>query len=338
MTIQFNCPYCTSTLKVPDSTAGKQGDCPRCGTKLVIPNPIQAELQPSGVTEKTPPAAQPESQPSETASAPVPEPSTIKAESRPMSSMTAQYLRRRKKSNVGAILLSILFLGMMLGIAVYFYMIYGPNLEGHLVAARFENENIQLEEPLNAKATGLSDEQIAAVNQNFHKSTRRVQSDLMDVVFAGTEEGALKVLLKAGADTELVRVDLTGDPALMDYIKKNAANLDEARLKELNLYLKQFYDEWYPFVETGGVMPDLLIYRNHVALNSLLGGFGYHVEARVNHKIYPCVHEDTQGGLYFLVPRGTLRFEIVGRKMDNGWTKFPGKYEVQVTQEYPSLP
>ncbi|MFK7779195.1 MAG: hypothetical protein QM501_13900, partial [Gimesia sp.] len=69
-------------------------------------------------------------------------------------------------------------------------------------------------------------------------------------------------------------------------------------------------------------------------LNSLMGGLGYHMEARVNNKIYPCVHDDFEGGLYFLVPKGTLQFEIVGRKMENGWTTFPGKYKVQVTQQY----
>jgi len=83
-------------------------------------------------------------------------------------------------------------------------------------------------------------------------------------------------------------------------------------------------------------MPDLINYRNKVGLNSLMGGLGYHMEARVNNKIYPCVHDDFQGGLYFLVPKGTLQFEIMGRKLDSGRTPFPGKYQVQVTQQYPS--
>ncbi|MEJ7595682.1 MAG: hypothetical protein WKF77_29580, partial [Planctomycetaceae bacterium] len=38
MAIEFNCPYCTATIRVPDAYAGKQGRCPKCDTKLLIPS------------------------------------------------------------------------------------------------------------------------------------------------------------------------------------------------------------------------------------------------------------------------------------------------------------
>lgn len=37
MSIVFSCPKCTATLKVPDSAAGKQAKCPRCG--MIVPVP-----------------------------------------------------------------------------------------------------------------------------------------------------------------------------------------------------------------------------------------------------------------------------------------------------------
>ena len=37
MAIEFNCPYCTAAIRVPDAYAGKQGRCPKCDTKLLIP-------------------------------------------------------------------------------------------------------------------------------------------------------------------------------------------------------------------------------------------------------------------------------------------------------------
>jgi len=37
MPIQFNCPYCTATVRVPDTAAGKAGRCPKCETKIRIP-------------------------------------------------------------------------------------------------------------------------------------------------------------------------------------------------------------------------------------------------------------------------------------------------------------
>ncbi len=55
MAIQFNCPYCTATIQVPDHAAGKKGTCPQCRTKLVVPAPRELFVPP--------PAAAPPSQP-----------------------------------------------------------------------------------------------------------------------------------------------------------------------------------------------------------------------------------------------------------------------------------
>ena len=347
MTIQFDCPYCTSTLKVPDSSAGKQGDCPRCGTKLVIPNPVAVE-GPSPTPAETTPSPSPEP-PVETANSTeqtvdqagnssMESPGMDSPPSRPMTSMTSLYLRKRRSSNLGGILLFLFFFSLMLGIAGYFYWNYGPRLEGNLVASRLNSETAKLEQRLKSKGLGLSDDLIQAVNQNLKEVPRRVQSDLMEMLFYGSEKGGFYVRLKPGTKTDLVRVDLTGDPALIDYISKHGVELDQPRFAEFQSEIKQFYTEWHRFLETEEAMPDLINYRNTVGLNSLMGGLGYHMEARVNNKIFPCVHDDFQGGLYFLVPKGTLQFEILGRKMENGWTPFPGKYVVQVTQQYPIQP
>ncbi|MCA9022647.1 MAG: hypothetical protein KDA74_21005, partial [Planctomycetaceae bacterium] len=347
--IQFDCPFCTSTLKVPDSTAGKQGDCPRCGTKLVIPNPFAAGegATPPAESAPTPPVQQPQEAPtpppaSQSTSQPAEEASDLPpinvAAPRPHTSATSRYLRKRRKSNAGGVALFLFFFTVMAGVAGYFYWNYGPRLEGNLVAARISSETAKVEQRLNPANAGVSEDVIKAVNQNLLETPRRVQSDLMDVLFYGLEKGGLEVRLKPGAKTELVRVDLTGDPALMDYISKNGEQLDQPRAAELQSSMKNFYNDWNAFMQTQDVMPDLLRYRNTIGLNSMLGGLGYFMEASVNNKIYPCVHEDFKGGLYFLVPKGTLQFNILGREMENGWKTFPGKYEVQVTQEYEAQP
>ena len=56
MAIQFNCPYCTATIQVPDSAAGKKGTCPQCQTKLVVPTP---KLSAKGNSPAQPPVASP---------------------------------------------------------------------------------------------------------------------------------------------------------------------------------------------------------------------------------------------------------------------------------------
>ena len=37
MAIEFDCPYCTATIRVPDAYGGKQGRCPKCDTRLLVP-------------------------------------------------------------------------------------------------------------------------------------------------------------------------------------------------------------------------------------------------------------------------------------------------------------
>ena len=37
MAIEFDCPYCTATIRVPDAFGGKQGRCPKCDTHLLVP-------------------------------------------------------------------------------------------------------------------------------------------------------------------------------------------------------------------------------------------------------------------------------------------------------------
>ena len=55
MAIEFNCPYCTAAIRVPDEYSGKQGSCPKCGTKLIVPDVVPK----APVTEspQTPPVA-----------------------------------------------------------------------------------------------------------------------------------------------------------------------------------------------------------------------------------------------------------------------------------------
>jgi DNA-directed RNA polymerase subunit M/transcription elongation factor TFIIS len=41
--IRFSCPTCQKALKCPDQGAGKKVSCPRCGQRLLIPPPVQAQ-------------------------------------------------------------------------------------------------------------------------------------------------------------------------------------------------------------------------------------------------------------------------------------------------------
>ena len=77
MAIEFNCPYCTATIRVPDAYSGKKGSCPKCATKLLVPN--VAPQSPDTAAPLPPPTPHPqpeqplvESPPSAAASIPAP--------------------------------------------------------------------------------------------------------------------------------------------------------------------------------------------------------------------------------------------------------------------------
>jgi hypothetical protein len=64
MAIQFQCPYCTATVRVPDSAAGKSGNCPKCETKIRIPELGQpAAPGPQPAVSSPPPGQRPAAAP-----------------------------------------------------------------------------------------------------------------------------------------------------------------------------------------------------------------------------------------------------------------------------------
>lgn len=59
MAIEFNCPYCTTSIRVPDSAAGKRGTCPRCHTKILVPKPKNIPRKAAAPAAESPPADSP---------------------------------------------------------------------------------------------------------------------------------------------------------------------------------------------------------------------------------------------------------------------------------------
>lgn len=59
MAIQFQCPYCSATIRVPDSASGKAGQCPKCQARLKIPEvappPPGSEIPPTPSLPQTGP-------------------------------------------------------------------------------------------------------------------------------------------------------------------------------------------------------------------------------------------------------------------------------------------
>ncbi len=57
MAIEFQCPQCSVAIRVPDSASGKQGTCPGCGIKLLVPVVEIPPVNAAPVTDAVPPPA-----------------------------------------------------------------------------------------------------------------------------------------------------------------------------------------------------------------------------------------------------------------------------------------
>src|SRR5262249_8650872 len=84
MPISCVCPSCAVKLGAPDDRAGQRTKCPKCGTAIVVPNPVNEAVQvaiaqplPSPVEDVLPTSASPDPRPPSTAPTSVKEKVTL---------------------------------------------------------------------------------------------------------------------------------------------------------------------------------------------------------------------------------------------------------------------
>ena len=77
----------------------------------------------------------------------------------------------------------------------------------------------------------------------------------------------------------------------------------------------------------------ITVFRDGLAIPSLVEGFGHQLVAAYGRGLYRCVYEDAEGGLYFLLPAGITDFQLLGRTTSNGRTVVPAEFRVTVKGE-----
>ena len=141
MAIEFNCPYCTATIRVPDPYAGKQGRCPKCDTRLVVPM-VAGPGSTAPVASPTEATRLPTPEPSQLPvsgnavhSAPPTEEFTIK----PTAPVLATSRRRRGRRRPSrALVIGVPVIGFLVLLGIIFYSVISglPDLKGQLPARR----------------------------------------------------------------------------------------------------------------------------------------------------------------------------------------------------------
>lgn len=356
MAIRFQCPKCDSPIQVPDDAAGKVGSCPACAVKIRVP---EVEIPPResvpgrdpAVPERVPVDENPipdfSSQETPAAVAAPGEPSTVDEGGLPViqetvldgESMTRR-LQRRQESSSRALFIPLICCGIFLAVlaAVGFrsgLLSTKGSLHGKLRATT--GKEIYLGPGFLPKASiGVDDETAAAVFEGLGGDPEILLSELMRVEFHG-EPGTLKIELLAQRDTDFFVVPIEQSPPLVEFERDQQVALDGLRMAELKPAAKKFCRQYAAAQIDGRAVEGIGDFRDSVGLNTMVGGLGFVVEARIEKQVSGrravigrrCVAEQN-GNLYFLLPRGTKKFQLTGRTLADGSVPFPGEFTVAV--------
>lgn len=348
MTIEFHCPYCTATVRVGDDASGKIGRCPKCETRLTVPTiPEQVNQQESSESAPIENAATSEqiisndvseipSLPEVTAASPPEELGQFPILSVTEDPITSKYQKRRKKKPSNSMtLLPPVFFGGLLAIAGFLYYLQSlPSYEGTLEASRQNfNQSIQVE--LQGTSFKIDDEIFSQIADELRDHPSEVRSDLVNLSFRAGAEG-LAISLRPGSEAELVKVPVAQLKPVAKYYQDHFNELNDHRIAEMQAGLISLSSDWVnaPEGEKNSTLPN---YRNSVVYNAFVKGLGRICYANVGGAMYPCVHEDGDVALYFLIPTGTESFTIRERSELDETPFFPSKFLIQVKVARPSM-
>jgi len=325
MAIQFNCPYCTAAIRVADQYSGKQGSCPKCKTKLIVPTvippsvPPAAELQPAPVAPQPTPAA-----PAEVAPPLVPDVAPP-----PVAISRRRNRRRKRASKLYSIGIPVVCFLTFFGIVIAVMMMRPQELKGVLTGSIARDMRIpSVTVPL--ASLQLTDEEQADAMQAFEDSPEAFVSSQMTCRIR-LDGKSLVVDVAAGEEFEWFAVNPNSNVNLRDWIRDHVAAANTQRLNRIAETGTALCKDKILKASGSRVVFDAATYRDGFGLNAHVDAFGFVVEAVTNNRVSPCAHEDSKGTLYFALPKDTTSFVLRGRSQDGGKPIFPGEYTVQVS-------
>lgn len=322
MAIEFECPSCSATIRVPDAYGGRQGRCPVCNERLLVPTvPMQSGAA-EGVAAPPIPSASPGT------------PGALGAFPLPLADRkltTAAKARRSRPSR--ALVVGIPVIGFLLLLGIIAYSVTGslPDLNGKL-SATFLMEKSLPRNVIPWSDTGLGQEDRDLLAAAMMESPERLASDLMSCQLIGSQEG-LEILLTAptGCTWCVVETAGSGQKALQLWRKRERARWNTERRTQFLQALKNYCNAKLRQIRGEKTVIDGVAARDSVALASRLDAFGFAIEGRIGKRIIRPAGESEAGMIYFCVPEETASFTIQGRTLPNGQKMFPGEYLVTLT-------
>lgn len=323
MAIEFDCPYCTATIRVPDAYGGKQGRCPKCDTRLLVPLVVRPgsttvpDASSSPVTTSGPAPGIDSTSPTDVfAIKPAPAP--------------ARHRRSARRRPSRALVIGMPVLCFLVLLAVIFFSVTGslPELTGDLVATRLEETTLPVTVIPWADAR-LSPEDQQTLRAFLETTPETLASEVMTCRMVGTDAG-IEVRLTAGAESSWFVVDTTDHKPLALWLKKERTALNTSRISVLNSSLAAYCKDKLAQIAGEPVVIDAMSVRDNVAINACGGALSYVVQGVAGNRLVPCAYEDDRGMLYFCLPRETQGFQIPGRTFADGKKLFGGEFTAVV--------
>ena len=336
MAIEFDCPYCTATIRVPDPYAGKQGRCPKCDTRLVVPmvarpGSTAAVVSPTEVTRL--PATEPGRLPvagNELPSAPPTDEFTIK----PVAPALATSRRRRgRKRPSRALVIGVPVIGFLVLLGIIFYSVISglPDLKGQLPARRLAVSSLP-RVTISWADTGLSDADSSVLREFLKTTPETLSSQIMTCRLIGADDG-IEVQFTAASGNQWIAVDTSADKPLALWRKRERTALESRRESALGANLLSYCKEKLAQIRGEQITIDAVLVRDGIGFHANGGPLSSVVEAVAGARLLPCAGEDEKGTLYFCLPKETQTFRIVGRTFPDGSKLFAGDYTVVVPGE-----
>lgn len=336
MAIEFHCPYCTAVIRVPDSSAGQKGRCPKCDTLLIIPTverPVPvlpaaetlSGLRRPGETVSDQPAVSGADGNAVPWSVP-PEPNS--ADKGSVGGRDKRRKRKPRRGRVWLIGLPVIMFLIIFGIMASFMMNRLPELRGTVTGYVLEDPQLP-PHTLGWSATALSEEQTEQLRALLEENPEKLVSERMTCSLSGREDG-LGIELSASETSSWYRVKLPEQTALGLWLKKNQVTVNQMRAQELQSTLAEYCQQKLGSTSGRGIPFDAAAVRDAVGLNGRLSTLGFLVEAVAQGRAVRCASEDDSGNLYFALPKGLTSFQIRGRTFKGDARHFPGEYQVTV--------
>jgi len=326
MAIEFECPSCNAVMRVPDAYAGKQGRCPQCETRLLVPVVARPELN-TNPTANEQHGMQPAGQPVATPLKPNATPTTTAPASSPR--IVTRKRSRRRPSRALVIGIPVIGFLLLLGIIAWSLTDKLPSLSGNLAASMLTEKNLpRIIIPWSD--TGLSPDDRQTLQTLLAEKAETLSSELVTCRLIGTDDGiALQWTAAATAAWVVVDAVSESEKSLALWLKKERPRLNALRRTELLDALSDYCRDKLQQATGNQTTIDAAFVRDSVALNAAVDALGYAVAAKAGRRVIRATAENEQGKLYFCVPGETQTITLAGRNSSNG-LMFPGTYEVLI--------